>query len=192
MLDRGFRATFRHFSTFFFLVAAVTVPLHLVYVFVFHGVIAVGELAPQIQRFPSSRQVHGVGPIQIQHARVAMWALDGVELLLLPLAIRAARRVIAMDDGGEMPTVVDAWRSAFRKQPRSSGPGFGPDLFIAALVAIAVGSLLQGMGWVLAEPFGTSWTFVVIGLTEGSARAAGAAFLLGPAAITSTPSTTPA
>ncbi|MDP9227150.1 MAG: hypothetical protein M3P18_25545 [Actinomycetota bacterium] len=189
MLDRGFRATFHHFSTLFFLVAAVTVPLHLVYVFAFHGVIAVRELAPQIQRFPPSRQVHGVGPAQIQHGRVGMWVVDGLELLLLPLAIRAAREVVAVDDRGEIPTVVNGWRSALHRQ-HGSTVGFEPGLLIAAVVALAVGSLLEGMGRVLAEPFGTSWTFVVIGLTQGCARAAGAAFLLGPAAVTSSPSTT--
>jgi hypothetical protein len=180
MLDRGFRATFRHFSTFFFLAAAITIPLHLVYVFFFHDVVSLRELAPQIARFPASRQVHGVGPSEIQHARVAMWAVDAVELVLLPLAIRAARAVMAADDAGEMPTVLNAWRGALSKRgPRS---GLDPDLIFAALAALAVGFLLEGLGRLIAEPFGTRWTFVVLGLTQGCARAAGAAFFLGPAA----------
>src|ERR687884_2313848 len=94
MLDAGLRVAIRNFWTLFFIAAVVTVPLHLVYAFRYHNVIAVRELIPQIERFPAGRHVHLVGPRQLHHARVGLWILDAVELLLLPLAVRAARASI--------------------------------------------------------------------------------------------------
>jgi hypothetical protein len=35
----------------------------------------------------------------------------------------------------------------------------------------------------LAEPLGINWSFVVLGLSQGAARAVGTAFFLGPAAL---------
>jgi hypothetical protein len=185
MLDAGFRVTFRHFWTLFFVAAALTVPLHLIYVFTFHRVIAVRELAPQIERFPATRQVHLVGPSQIRRARLALWLLDAVEIALLPLAVRAARAVIEMDEKGEVPTAAKAWRDAFRRQHGTRLPEFGGALLVALLAALAVGGLLDAIGRLIAEPFGANWSFAILGLTQGAARAAGAAFVLGTAAVSS-------
>jgi hypothetical protein len=181
MLDAGLRVTFRHFWTLFFIAAAVTVPLHLIYVFAFHNVIALRDLAPQIQNLPANQHVHLVGSSDLQHARVALWVVDAIELALVPLGVGAARAVLAADESGEVPTAIAAWQGSFR-QLHGSRWHLGSELLIAALVGIAIGGLVDAIGRLLAEPFGIDWSFVVLGLIQGSARAAGTAFFLGPAA----------
>lgn len=181
MLEAGLRTTFRHFWTFFFLAAGITVPLHLIYVFAFHNVIALRELAPQIELFPAARQVHFVGPPDLQHARVALWIVDALEIALLPLAIRAARAVVDMDERGEVPTAPRAWRDSLRGHKGKLLPPIGSALVMAVLIALVVGGLLDAIARLIAEPIGANWSFVILGLTQGSARAAGAAFFLGTA-----------
>jgi hypothetical protein len=185
MLEAGLRSTFRHFWTFFFIAAAITVPLHLIYVFLFHNVIAIRELAPQIALFPSARQVHFVGPPQLQHARMALWVLDAVEVALLPLAIRAAGAVLEMDQKSEVPTALKAWRDSFRRHRMKFLPRSNSAFLIAVLIAVVVGVFLDAIARLIAEPIGTNWSFVVLGLAQGSARAASAAFFLGTAAASS-------
>jgi hypothetical protein len=189
MLEAGLRATFRHFWTLFFVAAVITVPLHLVYVFAFHNVIALRDLAPQIEHFPASRQVHFVGPTQLDHARTALWVLDAAEILLLALGVRAARAVLATDERGEVPTAVKAWRDSLGR----AGAGtlrFGAPLVGAALVALLVGGLLDAITRLIAEPSAADWSFVVLGLGQGAARAAGAAFFLGTAGASTLITTT--
>jgi hypothetical protein len=183
MLEAGLRNTFRHFWTFFFIAAGLTVPLHLIYVFVFHNVIAIRELAPQIALFPNARQVHFVGPPQLHNARVGLWVVDAVEVALLPLAIRAARAVLQMDQRGEVPTVLKAWRGSFRRQTAKFLPPFNRALLAALVIGAVVGVLLDAVARLIAEPIGTNWSFIVLGLGQGSARAVGAAFFLGIAAV---------
>jgi hypothetical protein len=190
MLEAGLRATFRHFWTFFFIAAGVAVPLHLVYVFIFHNVIAIRELAPQIALFPSARQVHFVGPPQLQHARIALWAVDAVEVVLLPLAVRAARAVLDSDERGEVPTAISAWRDSLHRHTGESLPRLDSAFLIAVLIALVVGVLLDAIARLVAEPIGTNWSFVILGLTQGAARAAGAAFFLGTAAASTRDSAT--
>ena len=191
MLDAGLRVTFRYFSTLFFVAAIVTVPLHLIYVFAFHDVIGLRELAPQIEELPRAREVHYVAAADLRRARLALWAIDAVELALLPLGIRAARGVVAMDERGEVPSATRAWRSALRSQKRRR-PRYGGWFLAALLIGGLVGALCDAIGRLLAEPLGTDWSFVVLGVTQGAARAAGAAFVLGPAAVTETlPSSDP-
>jgi hypothetical protein len=182
MLEIGLRNTFRHFWTFFFLAAGITVPLQLIYVFVFHNVIAIRELAPQIALFPTARQVHFVGPPQLQQARIALWIVDAVEVALLPFGIRTARAVLQMDQTGEVPTALKAWRDSVRQGTGNLVPAINSALLMALLVAVIVGVLLDAIARLIAEPIGTNWSFVVLGLGQGCARAAGAAFLLGTAA----------
>jgi hypothetical protein len=183
MLEAGLRNTFRHFWTFFFIVAGVTVPLHLIYVFVFHNVIAIRELAPQIALFPNARQVHFVGPPQLHDARVGLWVVDAVEIVLLPFAVRAARTVVQMDEKGEVPTALRAWRDSVRRQTARFLPTFDWALLAALVIGAVVGVLADAIARLIAEPIGTNWSFVVLGLAQGSARAAGAAFFLGTAAV---------
>jgi hypothetical protein len=186
MLDAGLRVTFRHFWTLFFIAAVVTVPLHLIFVFSWHGVVGLRELAPQIQELPPGRQVHFVGASDIEHARIALWVLDLVELALVPFALRAARAAIAADERGEVPTALGGWRGAFGRKERLL-PSLHAWLLGALLVGVVVGVLLDGVGRMLAEPWGPNWSYVILGLTQGCARAAGAAFFLGPVAANSQP-----
>jgi hypothetical protein len=182
MLDAGLRVTIRYFWTLFFVAAIVTVPLHLIYVFAFHGAIGLRELAPQIQELPRGREVHYVAASDFERARLVLWAIDAAELALLPLGIRAARGVLAADERGEVPTATRGWASAFRNQ-RGRQARYGSWLLAALLIGAVVGTLCDAIGRLLAEPFGVEWSFVVLGLTQGAARAAGAAFFLGPAAV---------
>jgi hypothetical protein len=180
MLDAGLRVTLRHFWTLFFLAAAVTVPFHLIYVFVWHGVVGLRELVPQIEHLPPAQRVHFVGAAEVRHAHIGLWVLDLAELVLLPLALRAARAVMAADERGELPTVVRAWRAVFGRQQTRRPPL--SIWFAAALTGVAVGLLGDGIARLLAAPWGPSWSYVILGLAQGSARAAGAAFFLGPVA----------
>jgi hypothetical protein len=185
MLDAGLRVTFRYFWTLFFVAAMVTVPVHLIYVFTFHDAIGLRELAPQIQQLPRGREVHYVAASDFDRARLALWAIDAAELALLPLGIRAARAVVAADERGEVPTAATAWKSALRIR-KGHRTRYGWWLVAALLGGALVGALCDAIGRLVAEPFGVDWSFVALGLTQGAARAAGAAFFLGPAAVNET------
>lgn len=115
MLDRAFRDAFRSFSTLFVVVAIVTVPLHLAYAFTFRNVIATGEIHAQIREFPNYRQVRSVGPEQLTHSSIAFWVLTGLELALMPVAVKATRRVLEIEEHGGVATAPDAWRQAVGK-----------------------------------------------------------------------------
>jgi hypothetical protein len=182
-LDRSLRATFRNYVTIFFVVAIVTVPLHVVHGFVYRKVMNVRELHPDIEDFPERRKVRRVSAKNLEESRNAFLFVTAVELLLLPLAAGATRHVLDIDRDGGVPRVYDAWLhsiSAWREPPRDSA---GPIALIAgAGVGLVVGYLVERIGFLLAEPVPGSIVFAPIGLVQGVARAAGAAFLLVPLA----------
>lgn len=184
MVDRALRLTVRNFWTLFFVVGAVTVPLQVAYATAWHNVIAVRELHDDIAQFPPLRQVHSVGRDQLHDARLAYWVVVAVELALLPLLIRAARRVIESDARGELPSAPDAWRGALARGGSLlralARPG---PLITGAVVALAVGALVTAAGRLLVEPVGDERAFAAVGLVDGVARAAAAPFFLVIAAV---------
>ena len=176
----------RNYWSVFFLVASVTVPLHLAYATVWHNVIAVADLHEDIEAFPPLRQVHGVGRTQLSQARIAFWILWAVEIALLPLFVRATRRILEVDAREGVPAALDGWRHALTRTGTGgvvralSRPG---PLLVGAVVATAVFLLVTGIGSLLVEPLGDERAFAGLGLVDGVARAAAAPFLLVVAAV---------
>ena len=179
MLDRAFRDVFRSFSTLFLVVAVVTVPLHLLYAFSFRNVIATRDIHAQIRELPDNRQVRGVGPEQLTHASLAFLALAGLELALLPLAVKATRRVVDVEGQGGVATVPDAWQHAMQREgPRSFATTSAPSVAIATIAAFVLGALLETALLVAAELGGGQRNWVVVGTVQGAVRAFAAPFLL--------------
>src|SRR5688572_2762720 len=110
LVDQGLRNTFRNFSTLFLLALSVTLTCHLVYAFIFRDVLEIDELHRFVRGLTAGRTVNGVGRKDLIDA--IFWAklVPLVELLLLPLLIGAARRVLTREARGEVPTAFDALR----------------------------------------------------------------------------------
>src|SRR3712207_4907980 len=100
MLDRMLRATFRNYSTLFLMCAALSVPVAVIYCFIFRSSIAVHELHDTILSFPGKRQIAGVGRQTLLTSRYVGWGLVLLGVLVLPLLARGARRIIERDADG--------------------------------------------------------------------------------------------
>ncbi len=165
----------------FLLVAIVTIPLHIAYAFAFRDVIAVSELHSQIEGFPPGRQVQGVGPGDLDAARLALLGLTIAELALIPVLVRVAARVAAVDEEGGVPTLGDAW-SHRRESDASLVHALGSDGVKAVLgtlvVAVALGVVLERIGIAVVEPLSAEDAFAGIGLVQACSRAAAAPFFL--------------
>jgi hypothetical protein len=179
-LDGALRATFRNFSTLFLLVAVVAVPLHLAHSYAFRSVIEMRELRPDIETFGPHKLVKGVGRRDFDAARRTGWALTALELALIPVLARAARRALEVDESGGVPTVL----GALRESPRGAGvlgalrraPGYALGL---AVLAVVVWWLARTVALVLTEMVPDPLSFAPLGLAEGAARALGGALLVG-------------
>ncbi|MEA2477020.1 MAG: hypothetical protein QOF16_1161 [Actinomycetota bacterium] len=185
MLDRGLALTFRNFATLFFVCAAVTVPLHVAYSVAFKDEIGVRELHAQIESFPPLREVKGVSKHDLDVARIVSGAIALVELALLPLGVKAARRVFDDDGRDGVSTVPAAWRAALTRDYRWDVGALRRRLGVvlsAALLALAVGFCCDRIGALLAEPFSPTYAFTIVGLATALSRAVAAPFFLGPAA----------
>jgi len=180
MLDRSFGDALRNFATLFLLVAAVTVPLHLVYSVIFQNVIETRELHSVIAEFPSARQVHGVGTMQLAQARIALLVISIIEIAAIPWLARATAYVLDSEPSGRIPLVGEALRKAGSPLhvgnvgwARRPGP-----LLVATLIALLVGVLIERSGLALLEFVPDASAYPFFGLMQGVARAAGAPFLL--------------
>jgi hypothetical protein len=179
MVDRAFRLLVRNYWSIFFVVAAVTVPLQIAYATIWHDVIAVSDLHADIEEFPPLRQVQGVGRTQLDQARLAYWVLWAVEIALIPLFLRATRRVLETDARGGVASALDGWRAALTRRA-GGGLRLGRPAAVVAGAAAAtlVFVLLGGIGSLVVEPLADGYAFAGVGLAEGVARAAAAPFLL--------------
>jgi hypothetical protein len=180
-LERSLRLAFRNFSTLFLLIAIVTTPLHLIYAFAFRDVIAVTELHSRIDEFPPDRKVQGVGPSDLDAARLALLGITIAELALIPLLVRAVGRVAAVDEGGGIPTVADAW--SHRGEAKTTlvhavgGAGL-PTVAATLVISVLFGVLLERIGMILIDPLPPSEAFLGVGVVQAVSRAAGAPFFL--------------
>lgn len=183
LLDRSLRATIRNFSTLFLVVFMLVGPLHLLYGIVFHDVLELRELHAAIDDFPPDRLVRGVGQAAVAQARIWFWALVVVEVVALPVLLRACQRVLAADAAGEVPTAIGAWRSLRAPAPLASQAGnkWGT-LAGALLIAIFAGTFVQLIGMSLANLLPDSAAFAAVALTQTTARSTGAVFFLVPLA----------
>ena len=168
MLDRALAKTFANLSTLMLVALVFAGPIHLVHAFVYRNALAVQEIRPEIQAFPEGRQVRGVSKGDLdQECNVLLLAL-GLELLLLPLVIRAARRVIEIDDEGGVPTVRSAWGGV-----KATGTGrfrVGP-VTVAAAIGAACAYLIWSITDQIADMASADVAWAVFGL--GRALAVG-------------------
>lgn len=181
-VDYALRTTFRNYATLFFVVAAVTVPVHVVYAFVFRDVVAVREIHEVVEDLEPRQQVRSVTADDLARYRRTGWLIAAAEIALIPVLAGAARTVLATEDS---VSVTSAWRGSLTgwkaPPPRPAHP-LGA-VVVGAVVAVAVGVLIRATGHLLSEPVGEAVAFGPVGLVEGVARAAGAAFLLVPLAL---------
>jgi hypothetical protein len=184
MIERAFARTFRNFSTIFILVAVVVLPIHLIYSYTFRNVIATSDFHEAIEQMPNYQQVRSVGPPQLDHARLVFWILTAAELALVPLAVRATRRVFIVDDRGEVPTAPDAWGRALQKQEgRRFRPGWLVPAAVGVAAAVVAGVLMALIGSSLSGFLSEDWRWTGVGLTQALARAVAAPLALGPLAL---------
>ncbi|MGH2755451.1 MAG: hypothetical protein ACRDLB_13610 [Actinomycetota bacterium] len=189
MLDHAFRLTLKNFTTYFLLAACITVPLHVGHALVFQRVIAVSEIHDAIEEFPSERQVRGVGKAELRDARLGLVAVTAVEILLLPLLARAARRVLSDDRHGVLPTVRGGWG-----RPSETGGNLarawrkeGSSLVVALVLALAIGALAERAGMLLTEPLADQRAWAGVGLAQAAARALAIPFFIVPWGVAAGP-----
>lgn len=179
MLDRALARTFAELSTLILVALVLTGPIHLVQAFLFRDVLAVQEIAPEIRSFPEGRQVRGVAKGDLGAERIAFLGALGFELLLLPLAYRAAVRVMEVNEEGGIPTVRDAWshlggttRPSFQPGPVLVAGAIGA---LAALIVLLIANLLADMA-------SADVAWAVFGLGRATAAALFIALVAGTAA----------
>lgn len=180
MFDRGLRATFQNFATLFFVVAIVLVPLNLVATFVFRDAIRVREVEAQIRDL-GSEEVLGVDAARLDDADRARTIVLFAELLLIPVFLGAARKVLEDADAGRIPKASAALaRGGLRPRlaPLLAAPG--PTLSAAALAGL-VWLLVTRIGDVASEAVYDEAAWAGVGLVRGLALAIALPFLLGPA-----------
>ena len=186
LLDRALRTTFRNFSTLFLLAALVTVTAHLVYGIVFRDVLEVTELHPFIRGLQAGRQVNDVSADDLAASETARWVVLGVEVALLPLLIGGARRIVAREAEGGVPTVPDALTHLRDREARLSFK-WGRAEIVTALAGLVLGAgvwyLAQRAGLLAAEPLPDHFNFLALELVRGVAHALGAPFLLGSVVV---------
>ncbi len=183
MVESALQATFRNFSTLFLIVAVVLFPLHLAYGLTFRDEIAIRELHPEIAELPSDRRVRSVGAAEIDRARMAGYAVWLVEIALIPLFVKAARRALDATERGDMATVSGAWKGAFRRDPQqwlSGGPAavaWGAGMAVLVLLMIEVSGLL------VADMIPDGSRFAGVVVVDTLARSAALPFVLTPLAV---------
>jgi hypothetical protein len=179
MLDRALTKTFDNLSTLMLLACLFTIPIHISHAFAFKDVLAVQEIAPEIQQFPEGRQVRGVAKEDLDKERNWMLLCLGLEALLIPLVYKGARRVIEVADEGGVPTVTDAL-AHLRGTGRASLQS-GP-LMAAVFIGAAVAGLVWVIGGSLADMASADVAWAIIGVSRGLSVASFLAVILGVAA----------
>ena len=179
LFDRALKTTLRNFSTLWLIVAAVTIPLNVAWAFRYQDVIATREIHADIEALPTGDKVRGIDEEAINQARSAQLIVLALEVALLPLLVRATRRVIERESAGHVPTALAAWRGI----ARSSGARDSSRWRISVALPMAVFALIVWMlasliGGLLVDPAGDSVAWLVLALTRGSALALALPFLL--------------
>jgi hypothetical protein len=186
MLDRALGRTFANLSTLILVAFVFTMPIHILQAYMFRDVLAVQEIAPEMRSFPPGRQVRGVAEGDLGAERVAFLGALGIELLLLPIAYRAARRVMEVDESGGVPGVFDAW-SHLRGTPRPSLK-MGP-VMVAGVIGAGAALLVLLIGNLLADIASADLAWASFGLGRATAAALFVALVAGTAAALPQPAT---
>jgi hypothetical protein len=129
-----------------------------------------------------------VGPREVARADTFFWVITAVEVLLIPLFIGAARRILQVDEEGGVGTVPDAMKrswSSFRTMTWHLGRSGWLTLLAGAVLALVIGYLFERAGLLLTEVLSDDWLFLGAGLVRGLARAVAAPFFLAAAVVAS-------
>jgi hypothetical protein len=188
MVDRALRLLIRNYWSVFFVVATVTIPLQIAHATIWRNVIAVSELHADIEEFPPLRQVRGVGRGELNEALLAQWIIWAALVALIPLFIRATKRILEVDARGEVTSAADGWRAALGGSVggRVLGALARPGLLLVGLALAALAFvLLMSCAYVLVEPLPPGPAFAWTGLALGLVLAGTGPFLLVPAAVAS-------
>lgn len=181
MLRDAFRMAFRHFTTFFLIVAIVSLPLHLTYGLAFRRVIAAAEFHDAIEDFPAGREVAGVTKEDLTNARTYFAGLEIAELGLLLLLTGAFLRVLEIDARGGLPRVTDAYRHLAHPlgPQRLTAPRRGLGIVAAgAAFALVTGIIVERLGLTLVQPVPDQDAWAATALVRTVARAFAAPFAL--------------
>jgi hypothetical protein len=136
--------------------------------------------------------VRGVGAAEIDRARMAGYAVWLVEIALIPLLVKAARRAVDATERGDVATVADAWRGAFGRTPRQWLPG-GPAAVAGGVgMAVLVLLMIEVGGLLLTDMLPDGSRFAGVVLVETLARSAALPFVLTALVVGRAPKTTPA
>jgi hypothetical protein len=179
MLDRALARTTANLSTLILVALVFTAPIHLIQSFMFKDALAVQEIAPEIRSFPEGRQVRGVARGDLEAERNALLIALALDLLLVPFAYRAAKRVMEVDADGGVPNAIDAWthRAGAARPSLSAGP---------VLVAVAIGGLAALLALLtvnlIADMVSADLAWAMFGLGRATAAALFVALVAGTAA----------
>ena len=181
MLERALSKTFANFFTLFLVACFITIPVHVVQAYVFRDVLAVKELAPEIESFPEGRQVRSVARGDLDAE--GDWSLIAiaVEVLLLPVIYRAARHVMAVADEGGVPGALDAYRNLGRAPP-TKGVSSPAALAGGAIFAVACAVIVWRIGTLVSDMFSAEIRWAATALTRAGAIATALALAAGSAA----------
>lgn len=183
MFERSLGRIFANLSTLILVAFVITMPVHVVHAYMFRDALAVQELRPEISTFPEARQVRGVAKSDLRDERTFLYLALALEILSLPLVYRAARRVLAVDEDGGVPGVLDSWRSL---QPLTGTP-IGP-VALVSIVGGAAALLVWAIGARVADMSSADFAWIVFGLSRATAVALVMAFITGAAAALATES----
>ena len=187
LLDKAFSTTLKNFSTFFLVVASITVPLHVAYSFYFRDVLALSDIHEAIGQLPPAQPVGGVTAEGLERARLAYLGLCALEVASLPLLWRATSRVIALDRAGRLPSALRAWLPTKIRdrpnQPQSCGERLGAGtrvvtVFSALAFSVAVWFLAERIGLLLIELVPNHFLFMGLALVRSVSLALAAPFPL--------------
>ena len=178
MIERALARTFRSYTTLFVLGAVLLFPIHLAYAFVFRNVIATSDFHAAIEAGPKYRQVRSVGSPQIDHSQLVFWIVVGAELVALPFAVRAGRRVVQIEEEGGTSTAPDAWGHAFVRNPHIADID-PPAVIFGVVAAVGIGVLVYLIGIQLADFLSEDWRWTGVGVTQAVSRASALPFFLG-------------
>jgi hypothetical protein len=178
LLDRALRAALRNFSTFFLIVALATVPLNVVWGFLYQDVIGLQEVHDDIRALPEGQKVRGVDSSQIDRARYAALIVLAIEATLIPVLLRVTRRAIEIDESGHVPTALGAWRGLGQRSKRQRSGWRAGVVLTTILFALAVWLLASLIGSLIAAPLGDRVAWLAVGLVRGLALAAALPFAL--------------
>lgn len=178
LADRALRTALRNLSTFFLIVALVTVPLNVVWGFLYQDVIGLREVHDDIRDLPEGQRVSGVDSSKLDQARLAELIVLALEAALIPVLVRVTRRAIEIDESGHVPTALGAWRGLARRSERPRAEFRVGVVLTTTLFAGAVWLLASSIGSLLAAPLGDQIAWAVVGAGRGLALALALPFAL--------------